>query len=75
VTVTSEGAGTASSWTFGDALHDAGRVLTVTAGVLLVTAAVGGPLALLALAWLAGRSLRRWQRERSLDAADARAGD
>jgi hypothetical protein len=57
------------------ALHDAGRVLTVTAGVLLVTAAVGGPLALLALAWLAGRSLRRWQRERSLDAADARAGD
>jgi hypothetical protein len=69
VAVTSEGAGTASSWTFGDALHDAGRVLTVTAGVLLVTAAVAGPLALLALlAWLAARSLRRWQRERSLDA-------
>jgi hypothetical protein len=69
VAVTSEGIGTASSWTFGDALHDAGRVLTVTAGVLLVTAAVAGPLALLALlAWLAARSLRRWQRERSLDA-------
>ena len=76
VTVTSEGVGTGSSWTFGDALHDAGRVLTVTAGVLLVTAAVGGPLALLALlAWLAGRALRRTQRERSLDAADARSGD
>ena len=76
VNVTSDGAGAGSSWTFGDALHDAGRVLTVTAGVLLIIAAVGGPLAVLAiLAWLAGRAIRRSQRERSLDAADARAGD
>jgi hypothetical protein len=76
VAVTSQGAGAGSTWTFGDAMHDAGRVLTVTAGVLLVTAAVAGPVALLALlGWLVGRSLRRWQRERSLDAADARAGD
>ena len=76
VAVTSEGVGTASTWTFGDAMHDAGRVLTVMAGVLLVMAAVAGPLALLALlAWLAARALRRWQRERSLDEADARATD
>jgi hypothetical protein len=70
LTVTSSGAIAGGGWSFGDALHDAGRVLTVTAGVLLICAAVAGPLALLAvLAWLAWRGLRRRLRERSLDAA------
>jgi Domain of unknown function (DUF4349) len=72
VTVSSDGGTIAGSggWTFDDAIHDAGRVLAVTAGVLLVTAAVLGPLALLAvLAWAASRALLRWRRERSLDQA------
>jgi len=55
------------SWDIGDALHDAGRVLTVIAGILLVSAAILGPLALLgALAWLATRAVLRIRRERAL---------
>ena len=55
-------------WGLGDAVDDAGKVLTVTAGVLLVSAAVLGPLAILAvLIWLGVRALTRLRRERALD--------
>ena len=55
-------------WTLGDAVGDAGKVLSVTAGVLLVSAAVLGPLAILAvLIWLVARTLARLRRERALD--------
>ena len=48
------GDGDAGGWSLGDAVDDAGKVLSVTAGVLLVSAAVLGPLAILAaLIWLA----------------------
>ncbi|MEA2282138.1 MAG: hypothetical protein QOK21_2745 [Solirubrobacteraceae bacterium] len=57
-------------WTPGDALHDAGRVLEVAAGVALVALAVAVPFALLGgLAWLAARTLGRRRRERLLDGA------
>ena len=47
---------------------DAGKVLSVTAGVLLISVAVLGPLAILAaLIWLATRALARLRRERALD--------
>ncbi len=50
-----------------DALHDAGRVLTVAAGVLLISLAVLAPLALIGLlAWLATRAAMRIRRERAL---------
>ncbi len=50
-----------------DALHDAGRVLTVAAGVLLISLAVLAPLALIGLlAWLATRAAIRIRRERAL---------
>ena len=39
-----EGVNGGGSWSLGDAAHDAGRVLAVTAGVLLIAAAVLGPL-------------------------------
>jgi hypothetical protein len=62
------GAGAGGGFGIGQALHDAGRVLTVAAGVLLIALAVLGPLAILAaLAWLAARSLTRWRRERALE--------
>jgi Domain of unknown function (DUF4349) len=52
----------------GSALHDAGRILTVAAGILLIGLAVLGPLAVLAaLAWLTARALTRWRRERALE--------
>src|SRR4051794_15007705 len=40
----------AGRWTTGDALHDAGRVLEVIAGVALIALAIAAPLALLAAA-------------------------
>jgi hypothetical protein len=62
------GDGDAGGWSLGDAVGDAGKVLSVTAGVLLVSAAVLGPLAILAvLAWLVVRTLARLRRERALD--------
>jgi hypothetical protein len=62
------GDGDAGGWSLGDAVDDAGRVLAVTAGVLLVSAAVLGPLAILAaLIWLVARTLARLRRERALD--------
>lgn len=58
----------ASGWGLGDAVDDAGKVLSVTAGVLLISVAVLGPLAILAaLIWLATRGLARLRRERALD--------
>jgi hypothetical protein len=58
------------AWTIGDAFHDAGRVLTVTAGAALVGGAALLPFVLLGAVAAAGR--REWvrrQRNRALDAA------
>ncbi len=59
-----------SSFTLGKAAHDAGRVLTVAAGVALITLAVLVPVALLVgiAAWVAV-TVRQRRRERSLDVA------
>ena len=67
----SNGGGTSGggSWTPGDALHDAVRVLEVFAGVALVGLAVLLPVGLLGLAGGAGaRGLRRRRREQALGA-------
>ena len=59
-----------SSWTPGDALHDAGRVLEVSLGVALVVLAVCVPLGLLAgAAGVAARLVARRRREHALDMA------
>jgi hypothetical protein len=56
------------NWSIGDAIDDAGRVLEVAAGVLVISAAVLVPVGLVALvALLSGRELRRRQREAALD--------
>jgi hypothetical protein len=71
VTITADSkADSGGTWTIGDAFHDAGRVLTVTAGVALVGGAALLPFSLLAALGAAGR--REWvrrQRNRALDAA------
>jgi Domain of unknown function (DUF4349) len=55
-------------WGVDDALDDAGRILGIAAGVVVIGLAVLGPLALLlALAWLATRSWAKRRRERALD--------
>jgi hypothetical protein len=55
-------------FTLGRAAHDAGRVLTVAAGVALVAAAALVPLALAAaLAWWVVAAVRRRRREQALD--------
>jgi hypothetical protein len=60
----SSGGGT---WGIGDALDDAGHVLTVAAAVTLVALAVLGPIALIALlAWLTHRAWVRRERRRVL---------
>ncbi len=57
-------------WTPGDALHDAGRVLEVVAGVALIAAAVLLPVAVLAaIAAALSRLLTRRRRERALELA------
>jgi hypothetical protein len=57
------------NWTIGDALHDAGRVLAVAAGVALLTMAAVLPLALLGgAAWAARRIYLRRAREQTLSA-------
>jgi Domain of unknown function (DUF4349) len=54
-------------WSIGDALDDAGHILTIAAGVTIVGLAIVGPLALLALlAWLANRGRIRRSRRRAL---------
>lgn len=58
---------TGGQWGVGNALNDAGRILTIAAGVVIVGLAVLGPLALIALlAWLTRRALLRRSRERAL---------
>jgi hypothetical protein len=57
-------------WTPGDALGDAGRVLEVIAGVLLIALAILIPLAIVGvLAWLASRGVTRRKRLRALEMA------
>ncbi len=57
-------------FTVGKAAHDAGRVLTVAAGVALIALAAITPLALvIALLWWAGAALKRRRREQALDSA------
>jgi hypothetical protein len=60
--------GDEGAWSIGDAFDDAGRVLEVVAGVLVVGAAVVIPVGLLVLlAWLAAREISRRRRESALD--------
>ena len=55
-------------FTLRKAAHDAGRVLTVAAGVALITLAALVPVALLgALAWWIAALIRRRRREQALD--------
>ena len=57
------------AWTPGDAIDDAGRILEVATGVVVVTAAALLPVAILGLlAGLAARAVRRRRREAALDA-------
>jgi hypothetical protein len=69
VQITSEGArGDEDDWSLGDALDDAGRVLTVAAGIVLISAAVLLPLALIAaIAYFVLSATRNRSRERALD--------
>jgi hypothetical protein len=61
-------AGGGGNWSIGDAFHDAGRVLTVIAGILLISAAVLAPLGLIgALAWITARAVIRRRREDALE--------
>jgi hypothetical protein len=64
------GSDSGGGWSPGDALHDAGRVLSVAAGVAIVSVAALLPVALLALLALLGwRVTRRRSREHALDSA------
>jgi hypothetical protein len=55
-------------FTVGKAAHDAGRVLTVAAGVALIALAAITPVALVvALMWWVGSALKRRRREQALD--------
>lgn len=55
------------AWGIGDALHDAGHVLTVAAAVTLIALAVLAPIALIALlAWLTHRAWVSRERRRVL---------
>jgi hypothetical protein len=59
-----------SGFTIGKAAHDAGRVLTVAAGVALISLAVLLPVALVAaLIWWIAAAIRHRRREQALDAA------
>ncbi len=59
--------GSGGAWGAGDALDDAGRILAVAAGVVLLGLALVAPVALLALlAWLAHRTWLRRARKRAL---------
>jgi hypothetical protein len=65
--ITSEGA-SEGDWSLEDALDDAGRVLTVGAGIALISGAVLLPLALIgAIAYFVVSASRRRARERALD--------
>lgn len=59
--------GGSSSWGIGEALGEAGRILSIAAGVTIIGLAVVGPIALIALlAWLANRARVRRGRQRAL---------
>jgi hypothetical protein len=59
--------GHGGGWDVGNALHDAGRILAIAAGVALVGLAILVPVALICLlAWLAQRTWARRSRERAL---------
>jgi Domain of unknown function (DUF4349) len=61
------GGGGIGGGSFDDALGDAGDILVTVAGVIVRALAVALPLGLIALlGWLAGRALRRRQRESAL---------
>lgn len=61
---------TGGGFTLGKAAHDAGRVLTVGAGIALIALAVLVPVGLVAaLAWWIGAVVRRRRREHALDLA------
>lgn len=67
VTPAGKGSGSDSGWGVGDALHDAGHILTVAAGVVLIGLAILAPIALIALLiWTANRFRLRRLRERAL---------
>lgn len=62
-----EGSDSNSGWGVGDALHDAGHILTIAAGVVLIGLAVLAPIALIALLfWTVNRIRIRRLRERTL---------
>jgi hypothetical protein len=63
-----EGVDFGGAWSIGDAFHDAGRVLTVIAGILLISLAVLAPLGLIgAVAWITARAVIRRRREDALE--------
>ena len=63
-----EGVDYGGAWGIGDAFHDAGRVLTVIGGILLISAAVLAPLGLIGgLAWITARAVIRRRREDALE--------
>ncbi len=65
--VLAPGGSAGGDWSVGDAVRDAGHLLSIAAGVAIVTLAVLAPLALvLFLVWLAGRAWTRRARERAL---------
>jgi hypothetical protein len=72
--VTKDGAGVTpptkgndDSWGVGDALHSAGHILTIAAGVVLIGLAILAPFALIALVfWIGNRFRVRRLRERTL---------
>jgi hypothetical protein len=59
--------GDGGGWSVGDAAHDAGHILTVAAGVLLIALAILAPIALIVLIfWTLNRFRVRRLRERAL---------
>lgn len=66
--ITSDGKSSGDGFGIDDALHDAGHVLTVAAGIALISGAVLVPLAILAaIALLIARASRTRSRQRALD--------
>jgi hypothetical protein len=67
IETSSSSSASGGGWDIGDALHDAGRILAIAAGVTIVGLAILAPLALIALlVWLANRTRVRRGRERAL---------
>lgn len=65
--VTPPSQGSDGNWGVGDALHDAGHILTIAAGVVLIGLAVLAPFALIGLVlWVGNRFRVRRLRERTL---------